>query len=293
MSNATATATHNGSNHDATDDTAAATAAGERIVAGLRYRAQQQQLQAERQKQEDEIVRTGEVFSPETGAVTELRILEASTQERRWPHIESGYFDDWRKLAKAAMSVEKAIGWYFVPAEINPSLLARRRTTDQSPQATPISTGRSHLHSRPPSAMLQTSEDGTPMGCLGAHSVAKNFPALVFSFSGLLPVQRRPQDYADFNSKVERGVLRQMGRWGKLLAGVGIIGESACCLKSWMRNIGLYRVILRCFPFKLIALASPAALHAATQGRRKLTRGVFYRSGQRKAALRVSPLHRA
>jgi hypothetical protein len=42
------------------------------------------------------------------------------------------------------------------------------------------------------------------------------FQHLSSPFLGLLPAQRRPQDYAEINSRVECGVPRQKGQWGKL-----------------------------------------------------------------------------
>jgi hypothetical protein len=57
--------------------------------------------------------------------VVELRILDASTPSYRTPHIESGYFDDWPKLARAAASIETAKGWYVTINPVNPALLSR------------------------------------------------------------------------------------------------------------------------------------------------------------------------
>lgn len=61
----------------------------------------------------------------EPGQVTELRILDAVTASDRRPHIESGYFDDVAKLAKAAATIKSAKGWYFTPNPVNSALLAR------------------------------------------------------------------------------------------------------------------------------------------------------------------------
>lgn len=63
----------------------------------------------------------------EPGQVTELRILDAVTASDRRPHIESGYFDDVAKLAKAAATIKTAKGWYFTPNPLNPALLARAK----------------------------------------------------------------------------------------------------------------------------------------------------------------------
>ena len=72
----------------------------------------------------DAIVRALDVIL-QPGQVTELRILDATTASDRWPHIESGYFDDHRKLAEAAATITSAKGIYFTPNPVNPSLLAR------------------------------------------------------------------------------------------------------------------------------------------------------------------------
>jgi hypothetical protein len=63
------------------------------------------------------------LFTP--GDVVELRILDAQTSGDRRPHIESGYFDDWAKLAEAAATIGKAKGWYVTLNPVNSALLAR------------------------------------------------------------------------------------------------------------------------------------------------------------------------
>jgi hypothetical protein len=85
-----------------------------------------QRQQIEKQEAEAEIARTCEILFPRPNAVTELRILKASTPTYKRPHVESGYFDDWKKLAQAATSIIKATGWYIIPNEVKPDLLARR-----------------------------------------------------------------------------------------------------------------------------------------------------------------------
>lgn len=59
------------------------------------------------------------------GNVTELRILDAKTKQDRWPHTESGYFDDPAKLADALESITSAKGIYIIPNAVDPALLAR------------------------------------------------------------------------------------------------------------------------------------------------------------------------
>jgi hypothetical protein len=61
--------------------------------------------------------------------------------------------------------------------------------------------------------MLKAPEDETLTGCLQeAHTRVKTFLAFVFSFLGLLPLQRRLQDYAEFNAAQTVDFLREMGR---------------------------------------------------------------------------------
>jgi hypothetical protein len=61
----------------------------------------------------------------EAGQVTELRALDAVTPADRRPHVESGYFDDPEKLARAVAGIAHAKGIYLVPKPVNPALLAR------------------------------------------------------------------------------------------------------------------------------------------------------------------------
>jgi hypothetical protein len=71
----------------------------------------------------DEILRTCQaLFAP--GQVAELRALDAVTREWRRPHTVSGYFDDWDKLAAAALDI-RARGIYVTLNPVNPALLAR------------------------------------------------------------------------------------------------------------------------------------------------------------------------
>lgn len=62
------------------------------------------------------------LFAP--GQVAELRALDAVTREWRRLHTVSGYFNDWDKLAAAAMSIQ-ARGVYVTLNPVNPALLAR------------------------------------------------------------------------------------------------------------------------------------------------------------------------
>ena len=71
-----------------------------------------------------EIVRAVRLIVP-AGAVTEARILDATTRGDRFAQTYSGYFDDAEALAHA---VAELVSWraaYFIPNEINPALLAR------------------------------------------------------------------------------------------------------------------------------------------------------------------------
>lgn len=71
----------------------------------------------------DEICRTCELlFAP--GQVAELRALDAVTKAWRRPHTVSGYFNNWEKLAAAAMNIQ-ARGVYVTLNPVNPALLAR------------------------------------------------------------------------------------------------------------------------------------------------------------------------
>jgi len=57
--------------------------------------------------------------------VTELRALDSVTASDRWPHTESGYFDDPTKLAAAVGEIQSAKGIYIVVNPVDPALLAR------------------------------------------------------------------------------------------------------------------------------------------------------------------------
>lgn len=59
------------------------------------------------------------------GNVTEIRALEATTAEDRYPRTWSGYFDDAGKIARAVAQITTAKGIYFVPNAVNLALLAR------------------------------------------------------------------------------------------------------------------------------------------------------------------------
>jgi hypothetical protein len=64
----------------------------------------------------------GLLFEP--GQVIEVRGLDAVTRAWRKPHTVSGYFDDWEKLADAAVNLQ-ARGIYVTLNPVNPALLAR------------------------------------------------------------------------------------------------------------------------------------------------------------------------
>lgn len=59
------------------------------------------------------------------GNVTELRALEATTADDRYPRTLFGYFDDPVTLADAGATIKTAKGVYIVPNAVNPALLAR------------------------------------------------------------------------------------------------------------------------------------------------------------------------
>jgi len=74
----------------------------------------------------------------EPGQVTELRALGVSDTRYRKPHTVSGYYDDWGKLAEAAMQLDHdARGVYVVLNPVNPALLSRAknrvRNVDREP----------------------------------------------------------------------------------------------------------------------------------------------------------------
>ena len=60
------------------------------------------------------------------GNVTELRALEATTKDDRYPRTLFGYFNNADDLAKWAGTIKTAKGIYIIPNQINPALLARR-----------------------------------------------------------------------------------------------------------------------------------------------------------------------
>jgi len=59
------------------------------------------------------------------GQVTELRALDATMRGDRWAGVFSGYFDNAKDFADAAMSIDSAKGIYFIPNPVQPELLAR------------------------------------------------------------------------------------------------------------------------------------------------------------------------
>ena len=61
------------------------------------------------------------------GQVVEVRVLNATTNQRRQPHTMSGYFDAAHidDVAPALQEVVSATGVYFTPNPVNPALLAR------------------------------------------------------------------------------------------------------------------------------------------------------------------------
>jgi hypothetical protein len=102
---------------------------------------------AAREEAEAEIARTcGILFRP--GDVTELRVLEARTPAYQRPHTESGYFDDWAKLAQAATSITSALGWYVVLNPVNPALLSRRNNRIASAEKSALTSDKDILRRR-------------------------------------------------------------------------------------------------------------------------------------------------
>jgi len=71
-----------------------------------------------------EIIRAMDTLH-ESGTVVELRILDCETTKYRRAHQESGFYNDFQKLARDAASIEKAQGFYFTLNPPNPALLAR------------------------------------------------------------------------------------------------------------------------------------------------------------------------
>ena len=94
----------------------------------------------------NEILRACQVlFAP--GQVAELRALDAVTREWRRPHTVSGYFDDWEKLAVAAMTIQ-ARGIYVTLNPVNPALLARANNRLRDMQAGDASTSDNDIVAR-------------------------------------------------------------------------------------------------------------------------------------------------
>jgi len=94
----------------------------------------------------DEILRTCQaLFAP--GQVAELRALDAVTREWRRPHTVSGYFDDWDKLAAAALDI-RARGIYVTLNPVNPALLARANNRVRDMQAGESSTSDNDIGAR-------------------------------------------------------------------------------------------------------------------------------------------------
>jgi len=58
-------------------------------------------------------------------SVIEIRALDATTGNDRWPRTLSGYFNDSDKAADAAATIETAKGVYFTPNPVDPRLLSR------------------------------------------------------------------------------------------------------------------------------------------------------------------------
>ncbi len=84
----------------------------------------------------DEIIRACNLYV-EPGGITELRILDAVTGQDRRPHVESGYFNDWTKLADAAARITAADAFYILPNVVNPALLARAANRLRAPGKKP------------------------------------------------------------------------------------------------------------------------------------------------------------
>jgi hypothetical protein len=61
----------------------------------------------------------------ESGGVTELRALDATTTTDNWATTQSGYFDDPEKLAHEASRLRSAKGVYIILNPVAPPLLAR------------------------------------------------------------------------------------------------------------------------------------------------------------------------
>lgn len=75
--------------------------------------------------EKDEIARTARLFLANQ-KVREVRALDVSTPEYRYPHIEAGYFADPELLVKDVMRLSQhAAGIYITLNPVNPALLAR------------------------------------------------------------------------------------------------------------------------------------------------------------------------
>jgi hypothetical protein len=68
------------------------------------------------------------------GQVTELRALNVTDADGRWPRTVAGYFTDHAKMAAAAVQLDTASGVYFTPNPCNPDLLARSNNRAQKAQ---------------------------------------------------------------------------------------------------------------------------------------------------------------
>lgn len=85
------------------------------------------------------------LFAP--GQVAELRALDAVTREWRRLHTVSGYFDDWDKLADAALGIQ-ARGVYVTLNPVNPALLARANNRVRDMKAGEAATSDSDIGAR-------------------------------------------------------------------------------------------------------------------------------------------------
>lgn len=92
----------------------------------------------------NEILRACQVLFT-SGQVVELRALDAVTREWRRPHTASGYFNDWEKLAAAAVTIQ-ARGIYVTLNPVNPALLARANNRVRDMQAGDASTSDNEPH---------------------------------------------------------------------------------------------------------------------------------------------------
>lgn len=60
-----------------------------------------------------------------SGNVTELRAINVTSSDTRWPHVVSGYFNGPEKLIAALKKIKTASGIYIVPNPIDFALMAR------------------------------------------------------------------------------------------------------------------------------------------------------------------------